>query len=130
MQLLLPFCTSLLLDILAHDCCIAVTAYRTNIRAFGPKFATPKSLFDRRHVVKDRSGRQTFAHLDHFGWTSARDGLHKKMDLIVVCANLYKSDRITLGYVQADVFAHRVDLRVKDDTSRSEERRVGKECRL
>jgi hypothetical protein len=38
--------------------------------------------------VKDLSGRQTFDHLDNFGWTIARDGLHQKMDMIFVDANL------------------------------------------
>ena len=37
--------------------------------------------------------------------------------MIFVCANLSKGDLIAFGDVQADVFAHRVDLRVKDDTS-------------
>src|SRR6266566_1540990 len=39
------------------------------------------------------------------------------MHMIFVCANLSKGDRIAFGDVQADVFEHRVDLRVKDDTS-------------
>ena len=117
MELLLRFFPSLLLDLLANDFFVAVTAYRTDARAFRPKFATPKALFDRRHAVKYLSGRQTFDHLDHFGWTRARDGLHKKMDMIFVGANLSKGDRIAFGSVQADFFAHRIDLRVKDDPS-------------
>ena len=117
MQLLLRFFTSLLLDILANDFFVAVTAYSTDAISFGPKFATPQALFDRRHAVKYLSDRQTFDHLDHCGRTRARDGLHTKMDMIFVCANRSKGDLIAFGDVQADVFAHRVDLRVKDDTS-------------
>jgi hypothetical protein len=89
MQLLIHVFTSLLLDILANDFFIAMTAYSTNEISFGPKFATPKALFDRRHAVKDLSGRQTFDHLDNFGGTIARDGLHQKMDMIWFCRNFY-----------------------------------------
>jgi hypothetical protein len=52
------------------------------------------------------------------------------MHMIFVCANLSKGDLIAFGDVQADVFAHRVDLRVTDDTSilgRTHD--VGDQCR-
>jgi hypothetical protein len=117
MQLLIHVCTSLLLDILANDFFIAMTAYSTDEISFGPKFATPESLFDRRYTAKDLSGCQTFDHLDNFGWTIARDGLHKKMNMIFVCADLSKGNLIAFGDVQADFFEYRVDLRVKNDPS-------------
>src|SRR5712691_1586110 len=117
MELLLRFFTSLLLDLLAHDFCIAVTAYRTDAISCGPTCATPQSLFDRRHAGQYRSGRQTFAQLDKSAWTRARDGLHKKMDRLFGGANLSKDDLLALGSVQADGGEPRVALHVTDDTS-------------
>jgi len=117
MELLLRFFTSLLLDLLAHDFCIAVTAYRTDAISCGPTCATPQSLFDRRHAGQYRSGRQTFAQLDKSAWTRARDGLHKKMDRLFGGANLSKDDLLALDSVQADGGEPRVALHVTDDTS-------------
>jgi len=117
MELLLRFFTSLLLDLLAHDFCIAVTAYRTDAISCGPTCATPQSLFDRRHAGQYRSGRQTFAQLDKSAWTRARDGLHKKMDRLFGGANLSKDDLLALDSVQADGGEPRVALHVTDDMS-------------
>ena len=88
MQLLIAFFTALLLDILANDCFIPVTADGTDARAFGPKFTPPQTLFDSRDAVKDFTGRETFDHFDHFGRTIARHRLHQKMDMIFVGTNL------------------------------------------
>ena len=99
MQLLLHLFTALLLDILANDFFIAVTAYCAHERAFGPKFATPQALFDRRHTMKDLAGCQTFAHLDNFGRARARHRLDEKMDMIFVSANLSKDHLIPFGNV-------------------------------
>ena len=48
MQLRIAFVTALLPHILANDCFIPVTTYSTDKVAFGPKFATPQTLFDGR----------------------------------------------------------------------------------
>ena len=60
MQLLIAFFTALLPHILANDLFIPVTAYGTDEIAFGPKLATPQTLFDGRDAVKDLTGRKTF----------------------------------------------------------------------
>jgi hypothetical protein len=117
MQLLIDFFTALLPDILANNFFIAMTAYRTDEITFGPKLATPQTLFDHWDTAKDLAGCETFDHLDNFGWTIARNRLHKKMDMIFVGANLQKGQLIPLSDVQANVFEHRVNLRVKDDSS-------------
>jgi len=117
MQLLLNFFTALLPDILANDFFIAMTADRTDERTFGPEFATPQALFDRRDAAKDLAGRETFDHLDNFGWTIARNRLHQKMDMILVGTNLSKGHLIPLSHIQAYFFEYRVNLRVKDDPS-------------
>src|SRR5438128_2531065 len=117
MKLLIDLFTPLLLHILANGFFIPMTSYGTDKRAFRPKFSTPQLLLHRRHPLKNLSGGQTFDHPDHFRWTRAGHRLDQEMHIIFVCANLSKGDRIAFGDVQADVFAHRVDLRVKDDTS-------------
>ena len=88
MQLLIAFFTALLLDILANDFFIPVTAYGTDERAFGPKFAPPQTLFDGRDTVKDFTGRETFDHFTNLGRAIARHRLHQKMDMIFVGTNL------------------------------------------
>ena len=88
MQLLIAFFTALLLDILANDFFIPVPAYGTDEIAFGPKFAPPQTLFDRRDTVKDFTGRETFDHFDNLGRALARHRLHQKMDMIFVSTNL------------------------------------------
>ena len=72
MQLRIVFFTALLPHILANDCFIPVTAYGTDEIAFGPKFATPQTLFDGRDAVKDLASRETFDHLDNLGRAIAR----------------------------------------------------------
>ena len=67
MQLLIAFCTALLLDILANGLFVPVQAYGTDEIAFGPKFAPPQTLFDGRDTVKDFTGRETFDHFDNLG---------------------------------------------------------------
>jgi hypothetical protein len=116
MQLLIDFFTTLLPDILANDFFIAMTAYPTDAITFGPKLATPQTLFDRGDTAKDLAGCETFDHLDNFGWTIARNRLHKK-DMLFVGANLQKGPLIPLSDVQAKFFEPRVNLRVKDDSS-------------
>src|SRR6266581_4635463 len=117
MKLLIDLFTPLLLHILANGFFIPMTSYGTDKRAFRPKFSTPQLLLHRRHPLKNLSGGQTFDHPDHFRWTRAGHRLDQEMHMIFVCANLSKGDLIAFGDVQADVFEHRVDLRVKDDTS-------------
>ena len=117
MQLLIAFFTALLPDLLAHDFFIALTTSRTDAIPFGPKLATPQTLFDRWDTAKDLAGCETFDHRDHCGWTRARNRLHKQMAMLFVGANLQKGQRIPLSAVQANVFEHRVNLRVKDDSS-------------
>jgi hypothetical protein len=88
MQLRIAFFTALLLNILANDFFIPMTAYSTDEIAFGPKFATPQTLFDSRDAVKDLSSRETFDRLDNLGRAIARHRLHQKMDMILVGTNL------------------------------------------
>ena len=88
MQWLIAFFTALLLDILANDFFIPVTAYGTDAIAFGPKFAPPQTLFDGRDTVKDCTGRETFDHFTNLGRAIARHRLHQKMDMIFVGTNL------------------------------------------
>ena len=117
MQLLINFFTALLPDILANDFFIAMTADRTDEITFGPEFATPQALLDRRDAVQDLTGRETFDHLDHLGRAIARHRLHQNMDMIFVGTNFSKGYCIPLGDVSADVFEHGVDFCVKDDPS-------------
>src|SRR3989442_4318135 len=117
MKLLIDLFTPLLLHILANGFFIPMTSYGTDQRAFRPKFSTPQLLLHRRHPLKNLSGGQTFDHPHHFRWTRAGHRLDQEMHMIFVCANLSKGDLIAFGDVQADVFAHLVDLRVHDDTS-------------
>jgi hypothetical protein len=93
MQLRLAFFTALLPHILANDFFIAVTAYGTDERAFGPKLSTPQTLFDGRDAVKDLTRRETFDDLDNLGRAVARHRLHQKMDMILVGTDFEK------GYV-------------------------------
>ena len=117
MQLLIAFFTALLLDILANDFFIPVTAYGTDARAFGPKRATPQTLFDGRDAVKELAGRETFDDLDHLGRALARHRLHQKMDMIFVGTDFSKGYFLSFSDVQVDIFQHGVDFRVKDDPS-------------
>src|SRR5262245_49230377 len=87
MQLRIAFVTALLPNILANGCCIAMTAYGADEIAFGPKLATPQTLFDGRDTVKDLTGRETFDDLDNLGRAIARHRLHQKMDMIFVSTN-------------------------------------------
>jgi hypothetical protein len=86
-QLRITFCTALLLNILAHDFFIPMTAYRTDEITFGPTFATPQTLFDGRDAVKYLTSRETFDRLDNLGRAITRRRLHQKMDMIFVSAN-------------------------------------------
>ena len=88
MQLRRAFFTALLPNILANDFFIPVTAYSTDARAFGPKLATPQTLFDGRDAVKDLTSREAFDDLDNLGRAVARHRLHQKMDMIFVGTNL------------------------------------------
>ena len=88
MQLRIAFVTALLPDIFANDGFIPMTTYGTDEIPFGPKFATPQTLFDGRDAVKDLAGRETFDDLDDLRRTIARHRLHQKMDMILVSANL------------------------------------------
>ena len=87
MQWRLAFFTALLPDIVANGFCIPVTAYGTDEIAFGPKLATPQTLFDGRDAVKDLTSRETFDHLDNLSRAIAWHRLHQKMDMILVGTN-------------------------------------------
>ena len=99
MQLRIGFFTTLLPDIFANDCFISMTTYGTDEKPFGPKFATPQTLFDCRDTVKDLAGREAFDDLDNLGWAIVRHRLHQKMDMIFISANLQKGYFIALGDV-------------------------------
>jgi len=88
MQSRIAFFTALLPHILANDFFIPMTAYGTDEIAFGPKLASPQTLFDGRDTLKDLPGRETFDDLDNLGQTIARHRLHQKMDMIFVGTNL------------------------------------------
>src|SRR5215216_1433875 len=88
MQSRIAFVTALLPNILANDFFIPMTAYGTDEIAFGPKLASPQTLFDRRDALKDLTGHETFDDLDNLGRTIARHRLHQKMDMIFVGTNL------------------------------------------
>ena len=99
MQLRIAFVTALLPDIFANDGFIPMTTYGTDEIPFGPKFATPQTLFDGRDAVKDLAGREAFDDLDNLGWAIVRHRLHQKMDMIFISANLQKGYFIPLGDV-------------------------------
>jgi hypothetical protein len=99
MQLRIGFFTALLPDIGAHDFFIPMTTYGTDERPFGPKFATPQTLFDSRDTVKDLTSRETFDRLDHLGWAITRHRLHQKMDMIFIGTNFSKGYFIPLSDV-------------------------------
>ena len=84
MQWRITFFPALLPNILANDFLIPMTTYGTDEIAFGPKLATPQTLFDSRNAVKDFTGRETFDDLDNLGRAIARYRLHQKMDMIFV----------------------------------------------
>ena len=88
MQWRIAFFTTLLPHIFANDDFIPMTADGTDARAFGPKLASPQTLFDGRDAVEDLAGRETFDDLDHLGWAVTRHRLHQKVDVIFVGANL------------------------------------------
>jgi hypothetical protein len=88
MQLRIAFCTTLLPHICANDGCIPMTADGTDARAFGPKLASPQTLFDGRDAVEDLAGRETFDDLDNLRRAVTRHRLHQKVDGIFVGANL------------------------------------------
>jgi hypothetical protein len=88
MQLRIAFVTALLPHILANDCFIPVTAYRTDEIAFGPELTSPQTLFDGRDALKDLTSREAFDDLDNLGRAIARYRLHQKMDMIFVGTNL------------------------------------------
>ena len=99
MQLRIAFGTALLPDIFANDFFIPMTTYGTDEISFGPKFATPQTLFDSRDAVKDLAGREAFDDLDNLGWAIVRHRLPQKMDMIFISANLQKGYFIPLGDV-------------------------------
>jgi hypothetical protein len=84
MQLRIGLFQALLPHITAHDCCIPVPSYRTDDIPFGPKLATPQTLFDRRDTGKNFTGRKTFDDLDNLGWALTRHRLHQKMPMVFV----------------------------------------------
>ena len=99
MQSRRAFFIALLPYLLADDFFIPMTAYRTDERAFGPKLASPQTLFDGRDAVEDRAGRETFDDLDNLSRAVARHRLHQKMDMIFVGTNLSKGYVIPFGDV-------------------------------
>ena len=99
MQLRIGFFTTLLPDIFANDFFIPMTTDGTDEIPFGPKFATPQTLFDCRDAVKDLAGREAFDDLDKLGWAIVRHRLYQKMDMIFISANFQKSYFIPLGDV-------------------------------
>ena len=111
----IAFCTALLPDICAHDCCIPVTPYGTDAITFGPNFATPQTLCDSRDAVQNLAGREAFDALDPRDWALARHRLHQKMDRTFLRANLPKGYGIPLGDVEAAVSEYGGDFCVKDD---------------
>ena len=99
MQLRIALFTALLPDICAHDGCIAMTAYGTDARAFGPNLTSPQTLFDGWDAVKDLAGRETFDDLDKLGRAVARHRLHQKVDVIFLGTNLSEGYVIPFGNV-------------------------------
>ena len=87
MQLRITFCTALLLNLLANDFFIPMTAYGTDARTFGPKFATPQTLFDGRDAVEYLTSRETFDRLDNLGRAITRHRLHQQMDMSFIGTN-------------------------------------------
>lgn len=86
-QLRIAFFHPLLPHIVAHDFFIPMPADRTDAIPFGPKFATPQTLFDGWDPVKDFTGRETCDDLDNLGWALARYRLHQKMSVVFVGPN-------------------------------------------
>jgi len=87
MQLRIAFVTPLLPHIFANDRFIPMTAYGTDEIPFGPKLASPQTLFDGGDTVEDLTGRETFDDLDDLRRAIARHRLHEKMDMIFVSPN-------------------------------------------
>lgn len=77
----------LILHILPDDLFTAMTPYRTDKVAFGPKLSTPQLLFNRRNSLKNLSGSDTFDDSDDLRWAIAGCRLHKKMDVIFIRPN-------------------------------------------
>jgi len=117
MQLRIASVTALLPHIFANDGFIPMTAYGTDEIPFGPKLASPQTLFDGGDAVEDLTGRETFDDLDDLRRAITRHRLHEKLDMLLIGPNFSKGDFIPLGDVSTDLFQHRVDFCGKDDAA-------------
>ena len=77
----------LILHILSDDLLTAMTPYRTNKVAFGPKLSTPQLIFNRGNSLKNLSGSDTFYDSDDLRRAIAGCRLHKKMNVILIRPN-------------------------------------------
>ena len=117
MEFLRGLFTALLLDILASDCCIALTPYRTDKGAFGPKCAAPSWLFDRRHSFTYFSRSHTFDGLHNLRWTVHAHRRNQAGHMIFISTDSQEDHGIPFGNLHTDLFEHGIDTGVKHDAS-------------
>lgn len=96
---------------------ISVAADCVNVIPFCPKLPAPKLLLDFRMKIENFFGRDAFYRLDYPYWTHQGYTLYQKMNMILVCLNLYKGHFISLRYLQTNILQTHIHCGTKHYSS-------------
>ena len=101
MKLFVFFPGSLRFHILLNCIFVSMSAYRVHIVTLCPKFPSPKFLFYFRVQPEYLLRCDTLYCPDYLRRAQGGNTLYQKMDMILVCSNLYKLNLIPFQYLKA-----------------------------
>ena len=81
-----------------------------------PEFPSPQFLSYFGTALEYFSRGEAFYHRYDLGHTICRNGLHQKMNMILICTNLQKFHLISLLYIQTYFLQNLIHVDVKDHT--------------
>ena len=94
---------------------ITMSSYRTNIKPFCPKFTTPQLFLHFRLKLENLFRSDTFYCLNYSRWTHHGYTLNQKMNMVVISANLYKSNFKTLRNFNTYLFQSFIYFFIKNN---------------
>ena len=96
--------TALIVDVPLDDFLVGVLPDRVHVKPTGPEVTAPENLLHLGMRIEDVLCREMFDGPNHAGGGEGGNGLEKKVDMILVCANFDEPDFVALLDCETDVF--------------------------
>lgn len=102
MELFIFLLSALGLYVFLNGIFISMTTNGTNIKAFCPKFSSPKFRLNFWMELEDLLGCYAFHYLNNLRWIHRRNTLYQKMNMILIRAYFNENYLIPVRYFQAN----------------------------